>query len=145
MPQRPISEARQALEDKLPKVSDWWANTYRAELEAAEGQARSRGEVHVEDRINNTREEQRELTEQICAVRDELEDLAKRGSQGELSAQEYGDAMRRLTSRRDRLEKRLSSIEARAERLSEIEEDPAGYIDSLYKRYPALQRPEFSF
>lgn len=145
MPQRPISEARQTLEDKLPQVSDYWANQYRQELEAAEGQARSRGEVHVEGRINNTREEQRQLTEEICAVRDELEDLSKRGSAGELSAEEYGDQMRRLTNRRDRLEARLSSIEARAERLSEIEEDPAEYIDGLYKKYPALNRPEFSF
>lgn len=145
MPQRAISEAREALEDKLPQVSDYWANTYRAELEAAEGQAKARGEVHVTDRINNTREEQHQLTEQICSVRDELEDLARRGNQGELSAQEYGDAMRRLTGRRDRLEKRLSAIEARADRLSEIEGDPAAYIDSLYRKYPALNKPEFSF
>jgi chromosome segregation ATPase len=79
------------------------------------------------------------------AVADRTEEVALLAREGRLTADELDKELTRLDARRKVLTERAGEHERLADRIEAIKANPLKYLDSVYARYPALPRPDFSF
>jgi chromosome segregation ATPase len=79
------------------------------------------------------------------AVADRAEEVALLAREGRLTADELDKELTRLDARRKALIDRAGEHERLADRIEAIKADPLKYLDSLYARYPAMPRPDFSY
>jgi chromosome segregation ATPase len=84
-------------------------------------------------------------TAEADAVADRTEEVALLAREGRLTADELDKELTRLDARRKVLTERAAEHERHVERIEAIKADPLKYLDSVYARYPALPRPEWSF
>jgi hypothetical protein len=84
-------------------------------------------------------------TAEADAVADRTEEVALLAREGRLTADELDKELTRLDARRRVLMERAAEHERHVERIEAIKADPLKYLDSVYARYPALPRPDFSY
>lgn len=77
-------------------------------------------------------------------VRDGLVELVRQGSTQAISFEDYASRYNELTDQLSTLERERDEIDRRLTSLEAIEADPAEFTDDLYKRFPALRRPDFN-
>lgn len=78
-------------------------------------------------------------------VRDGLEALTREGMTEAVSFPEYAQRFEALDARVNSLEAEATELARRIQYLEEIEANPGNFSDSLYRRFPQLRRPDFSF
>lgn len=134
MAQHTISEAEAALAS-LSGLSDNQRRQCEAELQAAKAKATATGTAAADQLAQQVRLERDDLLRELCEVRDQLATAAAGCDKRALTD---------LRQRRQRLMSKVEEVERLAERVEDIEADPAAYGDSLYTKYPGT-RPNFSF
>lgn len=139
-----ITAARQRLVDLAPGLNQQVYGRLKAELDAAERDARARAEQFYSQHLEALDGTRRDLLVEACSVRDDLEHLAAEAALGRMSAADFGRRLDALTSRRDRVERDLAEADRRLDVLGGIEDDPEAWADDLARRFPSTQ-PEFSF
>jgi hypothetical protein len=139
----PIADVRSWLDNTVlpPELR----RTYEAEYERVTGEITARVlEQNARDAVQ-WRDDYDSLTAALDALTDEYETAELRAREGYLSADAFDAELVRLDARRAVLEKRSNEPERVADRIERIAEAPLDEMDSLYRRYPALPRPSFSF
>lgn len=144
MPKRTLKNARQHLESVTPMVNQGTYSQMHAEFKAAQAKALGLATQAATRKVTDLTAQRQEVLEDVCSVRDELAALTAEGKAGRLSGKEYRDQLAKLQQRQRSLQRHEQQIAKAVESVAAIEDDPEGYADSLYERYPNMQ-PDFSF
>lgn len=140
MPKRTISEAREALETLT--LSPRKQKEYEKFLTDLVDQGVARIHSDQAESYAALSEQVTEVKEALREVEGELRDLEKQSRQQDIGARDYRERFSELQDRRQSILRRARSIESRVKRYIEVEQDPEGHLDGLYRKYPAV-RPEF--
>lgn len=139
-----IREARERLADLAPSLNPEMYRRLSEEVEEVARHATAHAERFLSRQLAALDAERQTLLVEVCQVRDEYEALNAGGSLGRLSAEDYAERLDALNRRRAALTERRSEVERQIDRLGEVEDDPTGWADSLYRRTPSLA-PNFTF
>lgn len=144
MPKRTLKNAPQYLQAATPMVNQGTYSQMEAELKAAQAKALGVASETATRKVAELTAQRQQVLEDVCGVRDELAALAAEGKAGRLSGKEYREALAKLNERQRSLQRHEQQIAKAVESVAAIEDDPEGYADSLYERFPNMQ-PDFSF
>ena len=139
MSRRLLAEARQALEDLLPSVSDYHANRYRQSLKAAEQEAARLASQHVQAQAKVVQKARTSALQSLTETRDAFQELVRLGSLGRISSADYQARLADLKSEQQNAEAVLDRAQAEVELISAIEADPIQWFDSLAQRFPNMK------
>lgn len=140
MPRRTIAEARDWLDKN--NLSPAKRREYEKHLQRhvkTEVARLSVSQAEVHSQLYDT---VADLKRAFTAVEQDLLDLERNSRDMPMTAEQYAMAFGELQKRRDRLHHNAMQVQSRIERYGEIEDDPEGYLDSLYTRFPAI-KPTF--
>lgn len=117
-----------------------------AEVAAAEAQASAQETAFLTEQVAEIDTVLR-TAQQAAAVevRDVLETLVRDGLTEAVSFQQYAQRFTELDEQVNSLEAEATELGRRIAYLEEIEANPGNFSDSLYRRFPQLRRPDFSF
>jgi chromosome segregation ATPase len=137
---RTIAEAREAL-DQLT-LSPQQRRDYERHLTKLVNREVARVHQRQLHSYQTLDEEIGGLKAALSEVETQLYDLEKESRGRDLAAAEYRQRFGDLRARRNRLLDRATSLQTQVDKLTEVDEDPEGHLDSLYQRYPTI-RPEW--
>ena len=105
--------------------------------------ARLKDERHVKqnamDRTARDRMKAKDVKERIDALQDDYVSIRKRAERNEVSWKDLTKARRGLARKRVELEQVYESLVSSQSSIEAMLEDPVGYLESFYSRFPALQ------
>lgn len=117
-----------------------------AEVAAAEAQAAQQEAEFLAAQTQEIDTSLRTAQESAAVtVRDGLEALAHDGMTESVTFETYSQRFELLDEQVNSLEVEATELARRISYLEEIEANPGNFSDSLYKRFPQLRRPDFSF
>jgi DNA repair ATPase RecN len=139
----PFADARRRYENTV------WAPGVQRDIEAELVRKEAEATAQVDEML---RADERVWVEtfdawsdEADAVADRIEEVALLAREGRLTADELDKELTRLDARRKVLQARANEHERLVQRIDAIKENKLKYLDSVYARYPALPRPDFSF
>ena len=144
MPRRTLRQARRIFEEMAPGLNPAQYRQLQREIDTASGAAVSMATEHADRRVNDVLGSRQEMLTELCRLRDELTSLVAEGEQGLLPAKEFNERLGRLQRELRATDRHVAEVDAAAEFVAAVEEDPEAWADSLAERYPHMQ-PEFSF
>lgn len=137
---RTIAEAREWLDTTtLPPAT---RREYEKHLERhvkTEVSRLSVSQSEVHDTLYHTITD---LKDAFSSLEQQFEDLERESRDTPMSAKQYAMAYGELQKRRERLTHHAMGVQNRIDHYAAIDDDPEGYIDSLYQRFPAI-KPDF--
>jgi hypothetical protein len=144
MPQRTITDARSQLDTLSQVMSQSFLEPLTAELEAAQLAAHEMADRQIDTLAGDAEELAASVQDELGEVRAGYTALISAGDVGSISARDFADQFNELRKRQRTAERRASELGRTAERLEQIERDPAAWADEFYDRFPPV-RPNFSF
>lgn len=137
MTQRTINEAREALDNMaLPPAT---RREYEKHLGRHVRTELARLSVSQAEQHGALDQGVTDIKQAFSEIQQELEDLEQRSRTSDFAARDYAHYYGELQQRRNRTEHRAMSLQSQLDAYCAIEEDPEGYIDSLYERFPAIR------
>lgn len=143
MAPRTIADARFAL-DQAVGLSDADRRRCEAEITAALHQATETATVLMDERVHHVAGLRESALADLCAVRDDFAALAAEAKATAMTAADYTAQFNDLAARHRHAAQAITRTEEALAFVEPVEDDPAGYGDALYAKFP-LTRPDFSF
>ncbi|GGI09036.1 hypothetical protein [Egicoccus halophilus] len=144
MPNRTLTEARQALADLAPSLNPEMYRRLEDELKTAQRQARRYADNFLASNLATVEERRATLLVEACQVRDELDALEAEGAGGLISAADYAEQLQALEARRTQVDNAYSETVRELDGVETVEDDPDAWLDGVFRRYPKLM-PAFTF
>ena len=140
MAQRTIAEAQEVLDQMT--LAPAKRREYERVLTRHVKQEEARLSVLQAERYEALTDAVSDIKDAYTEVEQRMKDLERDSRSRDMSADEYRRQFEDLQRQRDRLHHQAMSIQSRIDRYTEVEEDPQGYMDSLYERFPMV-KPNF--
>ena len=142
MPQRTISEAQEALQSMVLSPKE----QAEREREIEEVRARYWSDFEREHEANYDAlgKEIRTVRRSLTRVTRALEELDEEGEHGAISAAEFRERFRELSTEHQTLQERLGTLDGSIDQFRAVDRDILGALDERFEKYPML-RPHFSF
>ncbi|MFT3854172.1 MAG: hypothetical protein QM733_15730 [Ilumatobacteraceae bacterium] len=145
MARRTIRDATQWLEDNALSLNPAAYAHYEAELRKATAKAQAQAEAAVDKRARAAVMVSSLAMEGLCAVRDRLDELTRLARSGQISRDDLARKVESLRADQRKFNAAGERVSDDAEWIEGVEADPIAFHDQMFEKFPALERPEFSF
>jgi hypothetical protein len=139
MPLRTLTEARVALDEMAPRLSDYWTDVYKQVLTAYENKAQQAAADQVALQEQEARELHRDALQDLTAARDAYEEVARESGTGRVSAEDLSKRLYAARAQQAKAEHVLAQVADIADQVERIEQDPLAWFSDLQSRMPRLR------
>ncbi|BAN03353.1 hypothetical protein [Ilumatobacter coccineus] len=139
MPARTVADARQVLDDYTPTLTPEARKQWTSEIASAEAEMRDRGMAAVDRMTDEHVPAARAISETLATTRDEARQLTDDIRSGRISDTDAAARLEQLRSQVRRSRTAGETLTAKADAIDAIEADPIAHAEAMAARFPAAR------